>query len=167
MGYISPMRCTGWLLCLTLACTPTAADPPAAPEPAPTAATVATPPPTAPQPALITDEQCIAKGGRVITEQTYAHLNRRERDEPVTPFRICKVSSPKNGETCKGDEDCAGGRCFCQGALSRPNPMNDPALAPLDHTPGEGRCSDEPVPSGDWFCLVSGGQINLHGIIVD
>lgn len=122
----------------------------------------------APQPALITDEECVAKGGRVITEQTYAHLDRRrDPSEPVTPFRICKVPSPKNGAACGDAADCAGGRCWCAGALDRPNPANDPALAALDGTAATGTCSDEPIPSGEWRCLVVGGKVVVHGIIVD
>lgn len=151
------------LLLLAVACTAPAAEPPT---PAPAAP--APPAPAAPEPGLITDEACVAKGGRVITQDTYAHLDRRhDPDEVRAPFRICRVPSPKNGLACGGEADCEGGRCFCAGALSRPNPQADPALRALDGQPAEGRCSDEPVESGSWFCLVVDGRANLNGIIVD
>lgn len=150
------------LLLLVPACAPPIAAQPADQPPPPPA------PQPAPQPALITDAECLAKGGRVITEQTYAHLDRRRHDDEArTPFRICKVPSPQNGASCRGDADCEGGRCFCDGALSRPDPQNDPALLALDDQPTTGRCSDEPVASGSWWCLVVDGKANLHGIIVD
>jgi hypothetical protein len=115
--------------------------------------------------AMITDEQCIARGGKIVTEQTYAHLRRRET--PVTRFRICRIPSAKNGAACSGDRDCAGGRCFCTGALARPDPQSDPKLRALDGTAATGQCSDEAVPSGSWYCLVEGGKAELNGIIVD
>jgi hypothetical protein len=116
---------------------------------------------------LITDDECRARGGTVVTEETYAHLRRANPDAPVTPFRVCRIPSAKNGAACQGDGDCAGGRCFCTGALARPDPENDPALRQLDHTPATGRCSDEALPDGSWFCLVEGGTVRLNGIIVD
>ena len=117
---------------------------------------------------MITDDECVARGGKIVTEQTYAYLRRaRAPDEPVTPFRICRIPSPKNGATCRDDVDCAGGRCMCTGALARPDPENDPALRALDHTPATGSCSDEPLPDGSWFCLVVNGTVHLNGIIVD
>ena len=151
---------TRLLLLMATSCALPAAEPPAA-EP-PTAE-----PPT--EPAMITDEQCLAKGGQVITEQTYAHLDRRHRedDAPRQPFRVCHVPSPKNGAACRDDADCEGGRCFCDSPLNRPNPQRFPELAALDGTQGTGRCSDEPVPSGEWWCLVVGGKVVLNGIIVD
>jgi hypothetical protein len=117
---------------------------------------------------MITDEECVARGGKIVTEQTYAHLSRRrDPDRPVHPFRVCRIPSPKNNATCRGESDCAGGRCYCTGALARPNPGDDPKLRALDGTPGTGQCSDEPVESGSWFCLVEGGKIQLSGIIID
>ena len=116
----------------------------------------------------ISDDECRARGGQIVTEQTYAHLRRARRpDEPVTPFRICRIPSPKNGAACRGDADCAGGRCFCAGALARPDPGDDPALRALDGTAASGRCSDQPLPDGSWFCLVEDGTVHLDGIIID
>jgi hypothetical protein len=121
-----------------------------------------------PTPGLITDDECIKRGGQVVTEQTYAHLRRsRAPDEPVTPFRICRIPSGKSGSACRGDADCAGGRCMCTGALARPDPERDPALSKFDGKAGVGRCSDEPLPDGTWFCLVEDGIVHLHGIIID
>ena len=86
---------------------------------------------------MITDADCLARGGQIVTEQTYAHLRRgRAPDELVAPFRICRIPSAKNDATCGGDGDCAGGRCYCTGALARPNPQDDPALRALDGTAG-------------------------------
>ena len=117
---------------------------------------------------MLTDEQCVARGGHIETEQTDADLRgERSPDEPVTPFRICRIPSPRNGASCRGDADCAGGRCFCTGALSRPDPEDDPALRALDGTATTGRCSDKPLPDGSWFCLVEGGTVHLNGIIID
>jgi hypothetical protein len=117
---------------------------------------------------MITDEQCTARGGKIVTEQTYEHLRgRRDPGQPVTPFRICRIPSPKNGASCAGEKDCAGGHCFCTGALARPEPRNDPKLHALDGTVANGECSDEPIPSGSWYCLVEGGKVRLDGIIVD
>lgn len=121
------------------------------------------PPPTG----LITDEECAARGGHVETQDTYAYLDRRRRDEPRTPFRVCRVPSPQNGQACSDESGCAGGRCWCVGALSRPNPQDDPTLVVLDGVAGLGRCDDRPIESGVWRCLVGGGVIHLHGIIVD
>ena len=163
------------LLLLCLACAPRAAEPPAPvvePPPAPVVEPPPAPvvePPAAPvATGLITDEQCEAMGGVVITQDTYAHLDRRRRDdEPRQPFRICHVPSPRNGAACQGDADCEGGKCYCAGALSRPDPQRDPALRALDGAPATGRCSDEPIPSGSWYCLVVDGKANFNGIIVD
>ncbi len=120
------------------------------------------------RPALITDDDCLARGGAIVTEETYAYLRRaRAPSEPIAPFRICRIPSPKNGADCRADGDCAGGRCFCTGALARPDPENDPALRALDGTAATGRCSDQPLPDGSWFCLVEGGMVHLAGIIVD
>ena len=119
-------------------------------------------------PAMLTDEQCRARGGQIVTEETYAHLRHEgPRDQPVTPFRICRIPSPKNGASCRADADCAGGRCFCTGALARPDPENDPQLRALDGAAATGQCSDQPLPDGAWFCLVEGGHVHLNGIIVD
>jgi hypothetical protein len=115
---------------------------------------------------MISDDQCIARGGHIETEQTYAHLGRRH-DRPARPFRTCRIPSPKNGATCGDDDDCAGGRCFCTGALDRPDPADDSALLPLDGTVATGRCSDQPLPSGSWYCLVRRDHVMLHGIIID
>ena len=116
---------------------------------------------------LITDEACLAKGGQIVTEKTYANVERRRPDVPVTPFRVCRVPSSANGKSCRGESDCDRGRCFCSGPLGRPDPENDPALVKLDRTPATGICSDGPIPSGSWFCLVEGGLVHLDGIIVD
>lgn len=135
----------------------------ASPPPAPPA-----PPAAPPPPALITDAECLAKGGEIWTEQTWAHLDRRrDPTETPRPFRVCHVPSPRNGAACAGEADCAGGRCWCEGALSRPDPQRDPALLALDGLPTAGRCSDLPIPSGEWRCLVVGGKAVIHGIIVD
>jgi hypothetical protein len=121
-----------------------------------------------PDGAMITDDQCTARGGKIVTEQTYAHLSaRRDPNAPVRPFRICHIPSPKNGAVCRDETDCAGGRCFCTGALARPDPQSDPKLRALDGTQATGQCSDEPVPSGSWYCLVGNGKVQLSGIIVD
>lgn len=125
------------------------------------------PPVAPPAPALISDEECVAKGGQVVTEETYAYLDRRHRDEPRTPFRICHYPSPKNGEACRKEADCAGGRCFCTGPLDRPDPQRFPELRALEGQEVTGRCSDSPLPSGEWHCLVSDGKARLQGIIVD
>jgi hypothetical protein len=120
------------------------------------------------QPGLISDEECRARGGEIVTEQTYAHLRRAGAPGgPVTPFRVCRIPSANNDAACRGDADCAGGRCFCTGALARPDPSNDPALRALDGTAATGRCSDRPLPDGAWFCLVEAGTVHLAGIIVD
>ncbi|MBV8758511.1 MAG: hypothetical protein JO257_14595 [Deltaproteobacteria bacterium] len=132
------------------------------------AASMSPAPKAAGTPGMITDDECFARGGSIVTEETYAHLRRaRGPDEPVTPFRICHIPSPKNGASCRGRADCDGGFCRCAGALGRPDPDNDPALRAFDHTHGTGRCSDEALPDGSWFCLVEGGIIELNGIIID
>lgn len=117
-------------------------------------------------PAMITDDECRRRGGRVITEQTYAYLNRRPNAHR-TPFRACRIPSPRNGASCRGDDDCAGGQCLCTGALSRPDPEIDPALRAFDGTPATGRCSDEPLASGSWFCKVARGTVVLQALIID
>jgi len=156
------MRSLPLIAWLTLACTadaPLAAPASEAPPPAPAPAA---------EPALITDEECLARGGHVVTEETYAYLDRRhDPDAPRQHFRICRVDSPKNGAACSGEADCQGGRCWCTGALSRPNPGDLPELRALDGQPATGVCSDRPIPSGEWRCLVEGGKANIHGIIVD
>jgi hypothetical protein len=156
-------------LLFLVACSPSAASPTPAPAPAPVPSASAPPVPSpAPPPALLTDDECIAKGGRVITEQTYAYLDRRhDPDRKPAPFRVCRIPSPKNGHACAGEADCDGGRCFCTGEFSRPDPENDPALLARDGQAGTGRCSDEPVESGAWWCLVEGGKVHVQGFIVD
>ncbi|HEY1555087.1 MAG TPA: hypothetical protein VGF94_09670 [Kofleriaceae bacterium] len=125
----------------------------------------------APAPAgapLVTDDECRARGGEIVTQDTYADLRRsRAPSEHVAPFRICRFASAKNDRACRSDGDCAGGRCFCTGALGRPDPDNDPALRALDGTTATGQCSDRALPDGSWFCLVEGGKVHLAGIIVD
>jgi hypothetical protein len=126
-----------------VACATQTGVPQAPAVPAPAAPAASTPPatPTTPEPTRITDAECAARGGRVITEETYAHLDRRpERRHTGTPFRVCYVPSPKNGEVCTGEADCAGGRCLCDGELGRPDPQRDVAL----------RAMDGPLPSGSW-----------------
>jgi hypothetical protein len=120
-------------------------------------------------PAMISDEECVARGGKIVTESTYAHLRRHaDPDVPPTPFSICHFPSPKNGLACGDERDCSGGHCFCTGELSGPDVLRrHPALESLDGTAGAGVCSDEPVASGAWFCMVSGGKIRFHGLIVD
>lgn len=166
---------------LLSACTALGGDPGAAPAPpaGPSAdarpptppappTTAPNPPPAPAPPTLITDAECLAKGGQIWTEQTWAHLDRRrDPDHTPAPFRVCHVPSPKNGAACTGEADCAGGRCWCTGPLDRPDPQRDPALAALDGSPATGRCDDEPIPSGEWRCLVVDGKAVLHGIIVD
>jgi hypothetical protein len=116
---------------------------------------------------MITDEECVKRGGQIVTDETYAHLRRGDPHAPVTPFKVCHFPSPKNDASCRGDAECGTGRCFCTGALARPDPMTDPKLRALDGTPATGQCSDQPLPSGSWFCLVHDGKVMLHGIIVD
>lgn len=164
----------GWVMVVVAAAVAACSSPSpgheaaSAPPPAPPPPVAAPAPAPAAAPAMITDDECRARGGTIVTEQTYAHLRRaRSPDAPVTPFRICRIPSPKNDATCRGDGECAGGRCFCTGALARPNPADDPALRALDRTPATGQCSDRALPDGSWFCLVEDGTVRLDGIIVD
>jgi hypothetical protein len=118
---------------------------------------------------MITDEACIARGGHIETEKDdrWAGLGRHP-DAPRRPYRICRVPSPANGKSCADAADCQGGRCLCTGILSGPLPNDDrPEIQALHGTPHTGVCSDDGFMPGRWHCLVSGGQANLHGIIVD
>ncbi|APR81151.1 Hypothetical protein A7982_06498 [Minicystis rosea] len=125
--------------------------------------------PEAGAPEMITDDECRARGGKVVTEKTYEHLNRRPRrpGEVVRPFRVCRIPSPENGKACRDKRDCGQGWCMCTGDLARPNPMLDPSLQKRDGEPATGVCSDAPLPSGMWWCLVGEGKAQLHGIIID
>lgn len=117
---------------------------------------------------LITDEECLARGGTIETELTYEHLRRREPRAPMQPFRICRIPSPRNGDDCRDDADCAGGRCFCTGDLGGPNVASRrPELLTRDGQAAVGRCSDARLQSGSWFCLVDEGRVVIHGIIID
>jgi hypothetical protein len=131
-----------------------------------TAAPPVTAAPTAP--VLITDEECLASGGEIVTEHTYADL-RHASETPIEPFKICHHPSPKNGAPCRDSDECAGGSCYCTGELSGPDPADRAggALLARDGTPGLGVCADRPIPSGSWYCLVVHGAVHLHGVIVD
>lgn len=167
MGLVLGPVAGALLALLLLACRSTSVLPPHPPmEPVLTPEAEAAPVPD-PVLALITDEECVARGGTVVTEETYRHLDRRDPDGPRTPFRVCRIPSPENGKACTGKVDCGQGRCYCTGPLSRPDPQRVPDLLALDGTAGEGRCSDEPVESGAWRCLVVDGKVELQGLIVD
>lgn len=131
----------------------------------------ASPPANSPAavPTSITDAECLARGGRVETEQTEAWLRRRPSapGEVVQPYRVCRIPAPENGHACSSSAACGLGRCRCEGELARPNPASDPALRDRDGAPGTGACSDAPLESGTWWCLVEDGKIVLHGIIID
>ncbi len=118
---------------------------------------------------LITEDECRRRGGQVMTEQTYAHLRRRHRpgSESTHHFSICHYPAKENGQSCGNDSDCGGGHCFCTGKLDRPNPGDDPELRVLEGKPAKGICSDEPIPDGEWRCLIKNGKIELSGIIID
>lgn len=176
---VAAVRVVGLILSFSVCACGTAADAadpttePAPVAPAPVAPGPVAPEPVAPteppqpEPGMITDEACLAKGGQIVTEETYAHLDRRDPDAPRTPFRVCRVPPQENGKACTDDSQCGGGDCRCAGALGRPDPRNDPKLVPLDGTEGVGVCSDAPLPSGSWFCLVIDGKVTLNGVIVD
>lgn len=127
------------------------------------------PQPVAAVPESITDEECLARGGRIETEQTEARLRRRppRPGEVVRPYRVCRVPSAENGRACSSSVGCGLGRCRCEGELARPDPANDPELQRRDGTRGTGVCSDAPLESGTWWCLVEDGKVVLHGIIID
>jgi hypothetical protein len=114
----------------------------------------------------VTDAECARIGGHIETEQTYAYLSHNPEIHP-TPYRFCRIPSPKNEQPCGDDDDCAGGHCYCTGDLARPNPSDDPKLRSLDGTPGTGACYDGPRPHGSWYCMVEHGTIRLAGIIID
>ena len=125
--------------------------------------------PAAPSDAgFITDEECLARGGSIETEQTYADDGRRDPDVPLVPFRICRIPSPENGRECRGDAECGSGRCFCAGDLAGPDVARRRSdLTDRDGSPAVGVCSDEHLPPGSWFCLVEDGRAVLSGIIID
>jgi hypothetical protein len=120
--------------------------------------------------AMITDEQCLARGGQLVAVPKHASPRGRpglDDEGGGDAQTICRYPSPKNGAKCRGDGDCAGGFCLCTGALDRPNPQDDPKLKALDGTPATGACSDGRLPKGKWFCVVKDGKVELHGIIID
>lgn len=144
--------------------------------PAPTAAAAATPGAagstnaSAATATALSDEECVRRGGRLVTESTYAHLSDRRRAPdvpPPAPFRICRFPTSNSGKACTTSADCPNSHCMCTGELDRPNPQRDPALAGLDGTPSAGVCRDGPFESGVWWCKVDAGKVNLHGLIVD
>lgn len=142
---------------------------PAPPEPPPVAPPpIETPAPT-PNTAIaepFTDEECRAKGGRVITEKTYEARVRPERRTPLAPFRRCKIPSPANGQACSNDSDCAGGMCRCPAPYYGPPGYSEDRSA-LDGQAATGTCSDEFLQSGVWYCRVNNGHLNMNSLIID
>lgn len=165
-GLATTRRAPRLWLAFVLSCEPS--PPVVAPVvPAPLASSTELAPPS--ELVALTDEQCVASGGRVWTEKDAARLDKRLRQggEPLQPFRVCRYPAPENGRSCTDSDACGAGRCRCTDGLAGPNPHADPRLAPLDQTSGAGVCSDEPLPTGDWYCLVEGGLIQLRGLILD
>ncbi len=121
-------------------------------------------------PALISEEDCIAGGDRVVTRtlQRSHRLPRHDGEPDVFTDRVCLRPSD-GGKTCSNAGDCFSGRCRCTGDLARPEPENSPTLLKLDGTRATGVCMDEAesLPGGTWWCLVQGGTIHLQGIIID
>lgn len=120
-----------------------------------------------PGPGLITDAECERRGGRVRVYRSSSRRRPRRDDESIPEVRVCTYSHQKNGQRCQNTADCMGGHCLCTGELSGPNPMRHPEVQKLDGKPGWGICSDLQLAPGDWWCLVNGGRIHLHGIIID
>ncbi len=113
--------------------------------------------PNANQPPLISDEECVARGDRVVTR--FIRPSPRHRmaagEESETTTRVCLAPSDA-GKTCSNGSDCLSNFCMCTGPLARPGPENDPALVKLDGSPATGRCHDQAgvasaqVPGGVW-----------------
>jgi hypothetical protein len=120
------------------------------------------------QTGMITDDECVRRGGLVHTySPTTSYRDVDPDTDPVREVRVCTYSHQKNGQRCRNDSDCTGGRCRCTGALSGPHSTRHDALRNLDGKPAWGVCSDSQLMSGVWYCLVRDGKIRLSGIIID
>ena len=121
-----------------------------------------------PRPDLITDAECERRGGRVRVYHASSRRHpRREAELEGPEVRVCTYSHQKNGQRCQNAADCMGGHCLCTGELSGPDPTRRSEVQKLDGKPGWGICSDLQLSPGSWWCLVNGGRIHLHGIIID
>ena len=110
----------------------------------------------------------MAQGGVIrVPEPRASHGDPSESlDSPRVS--ICYRAPPSLGKACRGAADCERARCMCTGDLAGPLRNNlDAKLKARDGKPAVGRCEDDSLIPGKWFCMVKDGKANLRGIIID